>query len=117
MLLINIFGLLLIGFIVWWFWLYKPKEFSVTEKGILVTVENGTYSPSRIKLIAGKTATIQFLRKDDSPCSATVLIPDFEISKDLPLNKKVSVLLPKMNQGEYAFHCQMQMYKGSLFVE
>ena len=25
-LLVNIAGMLLIGFIVWWFWLYKPKK-------------------------------------------------------------------------------------------
>jgi plastocyanin domain-containing protein len=26
MLFINIAGVVLIGFIVWWFWLYKPQD-------------------------------------------------------------------------------------------
>lgn len=31
MVVINILGLLLIGFIVWWFWLYKQSEVSARE--------------------------------------------------------------------------------------
>ena len=26
MLIVNVAGLVLIGFIVWWFWLYKPRD-------------------------------------------------------------------------------------------
>ena len=117
MMIINILGLLLIALIVWWFWLYKPREVSVSEGAITVTVEDGTYQPSRIKLPAGQPATIQFLRKDASPCAGTVLFSDFEISEELPLNQFKTIVLPAMEKGEYAFSCQMQMYRGSLLVE
>tara|TARA_R110001583_G_scaffold102853_2_gene249489 strand:- start:2337 stop:2687 length:351 start_codon:yes stop_codon:yes gene_type:complete len=115
--LINLFGLLFISLIVWWFWLYKEKEMSVSEDEILITVEDGVYQPSRIKLSAGQPTTLQFLRKDASPCSATLLIPDFDISADLPMNKVSAIDLPTLKKGEYPFHCQMQMYKGTLIVE
>ena len=117
MLLINLLGLLLIGLIVWWFWLYKEKELSVSGGDIKITVKDGIYQPSRIRLAAGQPATIQFLRKDASSCAGTVLIPDFEISTELPMNKVTAIVLPTLSQGEYPFHCQMQMYKGTLIVE
>ena len=117
MLIINTLGVLLIALIVWWFWLYKPKEVVVSEEGIIVTVEDGTYQPSRLKLTSGKPVTIQFMRKDASPCAGTVLFPDFNISEELPLGKNKTIMLPAMVKGEYAFHCQMQMYRGTLLVD
>ncbi|MCB2384851.1 cupredoxin domain-containing protein, partial [Shewanella sp. SR1] len=41
---------------------------------------------------------------------------ELEISDTLPLNKQKSIQLPEMQPGEYAFHCQMQMYRGLISV-
>lgn len=117
MMIINIAGLALIALIVWWFWLYKPKEAELGENDLVITVENGTYSPSRIKVPAGKPVEIKFMRRDQSPCSETLLIPELQISDTLPLNKMKTIQLPAMSSGEYAFHCQMQMYRGQITVQ
>ena len=117
MLLINIAGLALIALIVWWFWLYKPKEAELGESDLVITVENGTYSPSRIKVPTGEPVEIKFIRKDQSPCSETLLIPELLISDTLPLNKLKIIQLPALAAGEYAFHCQMQMYRGLITVK
>ena len=117
MLLINIAGLALIALIVWWFWLYKPKEAELGENDLVITVENGTYSPSRIKVPSGEPVEIKFMRRDQSPCSETLLIPELQISDTLPLNKLKTIQLPAMSSGEYAFHCQMQMYRGQITVQ
>lgn len=117
MLLINIAGLALIALIVWWFWLYKPKEAELGENDLVITVENGTYSPSRIKVPTGEPVEIKFIRKDQSPCSETLLIPELQISDTLPLNKLKTIQLPALAAGEYAFHCQMQMYRGLITVK
>lgn len=117
MMIINILGISLIGLIVWWFWLYKPKETAASTAGHVVTVENGVYAPSRLKVAAGKAATITFLRKDGSPCAATVQFPALSISEELPLGRAKAITLPSLTAGEYAFHCQMQMYRGTLLVE
>ena len=117
MVLINIAGFVLIALIVWWFWLYKPKEAELGENDVVITVENGTYSPSHIKVPAGAPAEIKFIRKDQSPCSETLLIPDLQISDTLPLNKLKTIQLPALSSGEYAFHCQMQMYRGKITVQ
>ena len=39
-----------------------------------------------------------------------------DINETLPLNKPISVALPALSPGDYPFHCQMQMYRGSLNV-
>lgn len=117
MIVINILGILIIALIIYWFWLYKPKEVSAISDEITVIVENGNYQPARIKLAAGQLSTIKFMRKDESPCSGSVLFPDYNISEELPLNKNKTIVLPAMPKGEYAFHCQMQMYRGTILVE
>ena len=96
MLIVNIAGLLLIALIVWWFWLYKPAEVIADENNLVITVDNGVYQPAHIKLTADKPVTLTFLRKDASPCSETLLIPDLKISATLPLNKNKIIQLPAM---------------------
>lgn len=116
MLWINLLGLLLIALIVWWFWLYKPQEV-LSEPGLTVRVENGVYNPARLKVPANAAFTLQFLRKDASPCAEVVVFPELDISENLPLGQSKEVLLPALQPGTYHFHCQMQMYRGELWVE
>ena len=87
------------------------------KNDLVITVENGTYSPSRIKVPSGEPVEIKFMRRDQSPCSETLLIPELQISDTLPLNKLKTIQLPAMSSGEYAFHCQMQMYRGQITVQ
>ncbi|MBO0217203.1 cupredoxin domain-containing protein, partial [Vibrio sp. Vb2880] len=77
---------------------------------------NGTYEPSRVRVEAGKPITLRFLRKDASPCAAAVVVADFDMSEELPLNKNKDVYLPPGEPGEYSFTCQMQMYRGTLVI-
>jgi plastocyanin domain-containing protein len=107
----------LIALIVWWFWLYKAREVALDDDDLVIVVENGTYTPARIRLAANQAAELHFLRKDASPCSEMLLLPELEISESLPMNKSKSIKLPPMAEGEYDFHCQMQMYRGVLKVE
>ena len=114
---INLLGLALIVFIVWWFWLYKPEKTKVTDDDITITVENGVYVPANITLPADKAITLTFIRKDASPCASTVIFDGLNISQELPLNKVIQVNLPALKKGEYAFTCQMHMYKGSISAQ
>ncbi|WP_430461506.1 cupredoxin domain-containing protein [Thalassolituus sp. LLYu03] len=114
MLLINMAGIALIALIVWWFWLYKPDGTFMKENKQVITIENGVYSPAHIRVPAGQDFLLTFLRKDPSPCAETLLIPALAFSDTLPLNKEKTVRVPALGAGEYAFHCQMQMYRGSI---
>lgn len=113
----NLLGLLVIATIVWWFWLYKPEEATSAEQGIInVLVENGVYEPARIQIPAHQTSTLRFLRKDTTPCSATVIFNGLDISSDLPVNHPKNIEVTPSKSGNYTFGCQMQMYKGELIV-
>ena len=121
MMIINLIGLALIALIaliVWWFWLHKPeKAVDSSVESIMIVVNDGVYQPSRIKVAAGKKTRLQLFRKDASPCAASVLFPNVEVSEELPLEVNKSVDLPPMSPGEYPFHCPMKMYIGTLIVE
>lgn len=118
LLLINIIGLALIALIVYWFWIYKPKNVQAKDKDTInVIVEDGVYQPSHISVPSGTEVTLEFHRKDETPCAEMVIFPDLDISESLPLNKTKSIKLKSLEKGSYQFHCQMQMYKGELVVE
>ena len=114
LILVNLAGLVLIGLIVWWFWLSKPKAQRATSGVIDVMVEGGVYAPARIEVAAGQPVTLRFLRKDPSPCAEKVLFDELGIAADLPIGQPVELTITPGKAGEYAFTCQMQMYRGML---
>lgn len=115
--IINLTGLLLVALIVWWFWLYQSNEVEADDQTLTIIVDNGVYQPSRIKVHTNQPITLLFVRKDASPCAETLLFPELEVSETLPLNQTYPIRLPALKAGVYAFHCQMQMYRGELHVE
>ena len=121
MLIINLIGLGLITLIIWWFWLYQPQSTQVNAEQdnseITVVVDNGIYQPAHISMPENKPLVIKFMRNDASPCAATVIFPELEITAELPINKECTVQLPALKKGQYAFHCQMKMYSGMVVVK
>lgn len=116
MLLVNVLGVGLIIFIVWWFWLSTPKAQRALASGVIdVRVEGGVYTPARIEVTAGQSVTLRFLRKDPSPCAEQVVFADLGISHELALNTPQDITLtPPV--GEHPFTCQMAMYRGTLIA-
>ena len=113
----NIVGLVCIGLIVWWFWLSKPKAQRAASGVIDILVDGGVYTPARIEVVAGQPVILRFLRKDPSPCAEKVLFDDLGIAADLPIGQPVELTITPRKAGEYAFTCQMQMYRGTLVVK
>jgi len=118
--LINLLGLVLIGLIIWWFWLYRPAAAAVQSaeggEALTIRVESGVYLPSRIQLPAEEPATLRFLRKDSTPCAEMVLFDELEIAQELALDRTTDVHLPPLPAGRYPFTCQMKMYRGELEI-
>jgi len=118
---VDVVGLALIGFIVWFFWLVKVKgvKAALTSGGYqeqMVLVKGG-YTPDVIVVEAGKPVRLNFVRQESASCSEMVLLPAFNKSARLPEGETVPVeFLPK-EPGEYEFACQMGMFRGKLIVE
>jgi plastocyanin domain-containing protein len=119
--LVDLVGLALIAFIVWFFWLVRAKgvRAAVTSGGYqeqMVLVKGG-YTPDVIVLEAGKPVRLNFVRQESVACSEMVLLPAFNKSATLPEGQTVPVeFLPK-DRGEFEFSCQMGMFRGKLIVE
>ncbi|MDA8364813.1 MAG: cupredoxin domain-containing protein [Gammaproteobacteria bacterium] len=115
----DVGGLVVIGLIVWWFWLSKPKTLHAGEgTPIDIVVADGVYTPARIEVPAGRPVTLRFLRKDPSPCAEKVVFEAFDnMTRDLPLDRPLDVTIVPDRPGEYAFTCQMKMYRGTLVVK
>ncbi len=119
--LVDLVGVGLIGFIVWFFWLVKTKgvRAALTSGGYqeqMVLVKGG-YTPDVIVVERGKPVRLNFVRQESASCSEMVLLPAFSKSANLPEGETVAVeFLPK-DPGEYEFQCQMGMLRGKLVVE
>jgi plastocyanin domain-containing protein len=115
--IINIAALVLIGMIVWWFWLSSPRAFKQSGEVVEVMVANGVYAPALIEAQQGKPLTLRFIRKDASPCAEKVIFNELGISADLPLNQSLEIVIPTDTAGSFEFTCQMQMYRGKLQIK
>ncbi|QOL25645.1 cupredoxin domain-containing protein [Thalassotalea sp. LPB0316] len=116
MIIVNLIGLCLIGLIIWWFWLYKPKAATPVFDDVVIEVKDGVYSPAIIQVMANRPFVLRFNRVDATPCAESVLIPALNISEQLLLNQVTQISFDGLAKGEYSFHCQMMMYQGVIKV-
>lgn len=119
--LVDVVGLGLIAFIVWFFWLVKARGVRATttstgyqEQMVLV---KGGYTPDVIVVGRGKPVRLNFVRQESASCSEMVLLPAFNKSATLPEGQTVAVEFLPTQPGEYEFACQMGMFRGKIIVE
>ncbi|MDH5518003.1 MAG: cupredoxin domain-containing protein [Gammaproteobacteria bacterium] len=117
-LIVNIMALMLIAAVIWWFWYSTPPAKSVSKNQLVeIVVEDGVYSPARIEVIAGEAFSLRFIRKDATPCAEKVIFERLDKTLELPLNQPVEIELKLIEAGEYAFACDMKMYRGTVLVK
>ena len=114
--IINICGLIIIGFIIWWFWFSKKEAVEVKDKVIHIKVKDGVYQPARISVNESQPIILEFLRLDETGCAEYVIFETLGINEKLPLNKTHQINLGQLKAGSYTFACQMRMYQGELMV-
>lgn len=114
-LIVGIVGLLGILFTYWFFLMKKEKEVIVKDE-VDITVSGG-YSPEVVSIPVNKKTKINFLRTDPTDCLSEVVLADFRIKKQLPLNEKVTVEITPEKTGEYGYACGMNMYHGKIIVK
>ena len=107
----GLFGILFI----YWFFLMKKERVVKANDSVDIIVEGG-YSPDVISIRKGKTTKLNFLRKDPSSCLEEVVLGDFKVRKQLPLNQKVTIELTPQQAGEFKYSCGMNMYHGKIIV-
>jgi plastocyanin domain-containing protein len=118
---VDVIGLGLIAFIVWFFWLVRAKgtRAATTTGGYqeqMVLVKGG-YTPDVIVVEAGKPVRLNFIRQESASCTEMVLLPAFNKSATLPEGETVAVEFLPGERGEFEFSCQMGMIRGKVLVE
>lgn len=118
--LVNVGGLALIGWIVWYFWLSHSQgvlaDISAGLQSALIVVKGG-YTPDTIVVERGRPVRLIFRREESALCSERVVIPSFDKSALLPEGKEVAVEFVPTQKGEFPFACQMGMLRGRIVVD
>jgi plastocyanin domain-containing protein len=118
--IVNVSGLAIIAWIVWYFWLWRGESFAAQTKNGIQTVDvvvKGGYQPAAIMVKAGQRVRLNFTRREASTCGEEIVIPDFGKRAYLPENLSVPIEVMPEKPGEYAFTCGMNMYRGKLIAE
>ena len=117
--IVNILGLALIAFIVWYFWLFRREGVQVAEVAGLqeVTIKvKGGYDPDVIVVKKGKPVRLNFLRQESAMCSEMVIFDKIQKSAKLPEGETVTIEFTPQQNGEIPFQCQMGMLRGKVIV-
>jgi Cu+-exporting ATPase len=88
----------------------KPAE---QEATIVVA---GGYDPELVEVRKDVPLTLVFDRRESSPCSDEVVIPEFGVRQSLAANAKTSIRVVPKRTGEFPFTCGMNMLHGTLRV-
>jgi plastocyanin domain-containing protein len=118
--IVNVSGLAVIAWIVWYFWLWQGGSVTAQTKNGIQTVDvvvKGGYQPAAIMVKAGRRVRLNFTRREASTCGEEIVIPDFGKRAYLPENSSVAIEIMPEKPGEYAFRCGMNMYRGKLIAE
>lgn len=114
-------GILVIGFIFWWFFgKHEVREVEAAvagEKQVVDIDVNGGYSPENVVLKQGVPAVLNFTRQDASSCLDRVVFSDFGINQELPRNQKQSIEIDTSQAGDYQWACGMDMFHGKLTIK
>ncbi len=92
----------------------EPQDNAAKKVQIKVTASG--YEPDSVQAEAGKPITLVFTRVTDEGCGNKVVLPDFNIERDLPLNQPVEITITPQRAGEFRITCGMKMFKGKIVV-
>ena len=86
----------------------KVVEIAVTENG---------FEPASIKLAKGVPVKVVVTRKTERTCARQIVVKDYGIKSELPLNQAVEINLTPKAAGSVVYACSMGMISGVLIIE
>jgi Cu+-exporting ATPase len=110
---IGIGAALIVALLVFFF----GKRRAVAAGPEITIVVEGGYSPDLILARRGVALRLVFDRRETSPCSDEIVLPDFGIRRSLPANARTPIDILPDRAGEFPFSCGMNMLHGKIRVE
>ena len=81
-----------------------------------VAVTKDGFTPSSFTVHKNIPVRLTFIRKVEVTCATDVVIPDYDIKRELPLNEAVVVEFTPEKAGTISFACGMNMQRGKIVV-
>ena len=117
---VNLVGIGVIAWIVWYFWLYRKEGVQVAVvagvQQVPITVKGG-YTPDVIVVKRGQPVRLLFTRQESAMCSEMVVFDKIGKSAKLPEGETVTIEFTPEEAGEIPFQCQMGMLRGKVVVQ
>jgi RND family efflux transporter MFP subunit len=85
-------------------------------QSVIVTLNEKGFQPDSFKLRHGVPARVTFVRKAEATCGTEVVLADYNIKRELPFNRAVTVEFTPSKAGEFKFACGMDMLRGKIIV-
>jgi plastocyanin len=86
-------------------------------QSVTVTLDEKGYQPDSFKLRQGVPARVTFVRKVESGCGTEIVLADYNIKRELPFNRAVTIEFTPTKTGEFKFACGMDMLRGKIIVQ
>lgn len=99
---------------------HKMKKYAhkkAETQTIAISVTEDGFVPADIKIKKGELTHLVITRRTDQTCAKQIVIPDYGLSADLPLNVPVTLSLTPKGAGEIRYACGMGMLRGVLSVQ
>ena len=112
-------GTLLAGIYVFFFGRKKAAVVAEARAGrqTVTVVVQGGYKPDLIVAKRGVPLRLVFDRRETSPCSDEIVLPEFGVRRELPAHVKTELEIVPERTGEFEFTCGMNMLHGKILVE
>jgi plastocyanin domain-containing protein len=118
---VTLAGLAAIVWVNWYFFSAGASPVAATRSGggpqsVRIVVDGG-YTPSVVRVEAGRPVRLEFERRETSGCTEEVVVPDFGIRTFLPPHQTTAVEFTPGKPGTYEFTCGMGMVRGRVVAE
>lgn len=90
---------------------------AVAVQTVEIAVTREGFVPAEVRIVAGRPVKLVVTRKTDVTCATSIVIRDFGIEKELPLDLPVEVTFTPSASGRIRYACAMDMLAGVLVVE
>jgi len=95
----------------------QPPEAEPRIQLATVVLTDKGYQPGSVQLRRGVPARVTFVRKVEATCGTELLIPDYQIKRDLPFDEPIVVEFTPAKRGVSEFSCGMKMLRGKIVVK
>jgi plastocyanin domain-containing protein len=95
----------------------KTQKRSIQKvQSVRINITERGYQPASFGLRKDIPARITFVRKTEDECGREIVIPAYNIRRELPVNKPVAVSFTPRKAGSFSFACGMDMMRGKVIV-